>query len=373
MTYRLSYIAIIALLILTSCQKEDLPESTIGTPVFISSYELDGQGYNLVAGEANLALNPSLSIENDTAYFINKLLQKDCENCGPGFEMSLRSPIPFDSLQTLNLQSELENWDYGFADAVVNQYTTTVSASAFSNTGNVGGFWYLDGILISADPSDSIVFTVEDPGNYELSHVPLQGCDSPSVIDLSIDEGQVPCFGHIEHSIFSPFLYTAIPSESFDLGAISYQWFAEDTVFQNAIGPEFQLNTQQFTYPELCVTMSDGNCSFTTCYALPDNPVTCQTNIQIDQITLDSTQTVEPIALVGFIFISDDGTIYTTHSEYDEDDFIFLHALEPYSEPNNPDKNYLKAEFQFSTKAVSETGQEVPVAGNVQVAIEIPN
>ncbi len=371
MTFKKLHIAALAIVLLGSgCKKDELPPSSTGTPAFATNISVDGTELNLIAGQDDLVLNPYLNISGDSLFFINELGPESCEGCGPGFNLQILSPISPDSLSLLDLEQELLSWDYYFAPGGSFEYYTMISASATPD--GVVGLWYLDGVLIEEFTSNSITFNKEGFGSYELDFIPSQDCENPPTIEFETDQNEGQCYGHISNTAFNPFEFTAIASPSFDLANIQYEWFAEDTVFITSMDSIFSFNPLPGGYEEICVTMSDGNCSFTSCYALSQNPAGCQSNIQIDMMYTDSTFTMEPNAIIELEVIGENGVQYVSQSQNQTDDEISLISLEPYQEPTVPGKSYFKAGFEINTNLIDPSGIARPLNGSFEIALEIP-
>ena len=359
------------ILVLAACKKDELPENSIGTPVFISEVNFNGNDYSLIAGENGLVLNPSVAVTDSSVEFVSDLSNPSCEECGPEIKLSIASPQTYDPNTAVNWIGDLENWNYALELEVAD--SSEVLQILASNGNNISdGHWFLDGEQISSVESSSIELTLEEQGSYELSYSDDDSdCVPGEPININYNGGEIPCYGSISQSVIDPDLFIAQPGPAYDPVNTAYIWFVDGSIIATG---ENTITADANTVSQVSVIMLGGfGCMDTVNYIPQNNFIPCANNLRIDSSEF-VTIVPEPsdVSFVTIEFTGSDGSEYSSTGGQ-ENSTIQLISINPYEEPTRPGESFAEVTFEVSCNLYDEGGQAFPFSGQINMALKLPN
>ncbi|MFN2430807.1 MAG: hypothetical protein ABR574_12375 [Cryomorphaceae bacterium] len=358
------------LLICAACKKDELPESDVGTPAFISDVIFDGFDYNLTAGENGLVLSPTYSLTDTSIHFYSDLSNPSCSDCGPAINIEINSPESFLPNSSIDWIAELDTWDYSLESGPGE--SSNVLALSIDNGNDVSqGNWFLDGDQINSEPSGAIDLSLSEPGSYEVSYQGLVGdCAPGSSLIIDFDGSEIPCYGSISQSNTDPNLFIAQPGPAFNSAAVGFVWLVDGTILG---GEDNNIEVEANTVSELCVTIADAmGCKETVCYIPQNSEIMCANNLKINSSEIATVQPEpENESLVKIEFTDDEGVTYSSEGAQNNS-VIQLESINSYTEPTRPNESFAEIVFEVSCNLYSEDGQTVPFSGEINMALALP-
>lgn len=359
---------IILVLIIASCQKDDLPGSNIGAPVFVSDVIFNDTDYRLTAGENGLVLNPIVSLTDSSTKFVSELSNPSCTDCGPALKMTIESP-PFSNPNTTqNWLGELTGWDYALE---VEPGESTQALKVLASNGNdvSTGHWFLDGEQLSNEETSAIELSIEAPGSYELGYSD-NTCIDGEPITIDYESGEIPCYGSISQSATDPNLFIAEPGPAYGTSA-AFIWIIDGSITgtgDNTIVADINTTNQ------VSVIMVGATGCIDTVTYIPQSPLLpCANNLRIENSEV-VTVMPEPVdeALVTIEFTDAEGTMFSSSGPQGTSTFQLV-SIDPYEEPNRPNETFANAVFDVSCILYSDEGQGFSFSGQINLALDLPN
>lgn len=353
-----------------SCKKDELPQSQIGKPEFVSQFNFNGEQYSMVIGENGLVQTSEFDTSETGIVLSGFTVAGDCNGCGPAFTVIIESPFDFVYTNGQNMVQELNNWDYALN---VDSISYMLTMEGLLAGGNPFGNWFLNGSPVQPI-GDTLQLEISEPGNYTVEYVVNEpSCQASTTRNFDFDGVTVPCYGDIIQSFNSPNTFNAYPAFPFIPEEMSYFWSYGDSVF-------FTGNIDSFIFPpgalnsEVCVEMINGQgCSTTACYSAD----TDASGLCSADIFLHSAQIVETIptsfsANLILEFTDNAGVNYTSDGGNQDASIITIISIDSYVEPTMPDKNFAKMEVSISCTLYDNNGNGYPFSGILQTAFEFP-
>lgn len=360
-------------LLVISCQKDELPEGTTDTPQFTSTFDFNGQAYQLSAGEMGLVQTSVSDTSGGGIVLTGRLTNTGCADCGPGFKLTVHSPQGYNYTSNPDLLSDLSEWDY----ALNPDQDSTYILDLFAASGNplYKGDWYLDGEQLNASPVDSIHFQLDDPGNYSLLfHSNQDPCDLSVSRAIEFDGQTIPCYGNIYDTDTMGYYFEAIPGESFNPNTTTYTWLYADSSISTGSTNYLSLDNVTFIN-QMCVEMTDSEgCQTTVCTDFVNSPAVgmCKANILLGSPVLIAIPPEDGSARTVLEITDNSGTAYSSENGSQSNSIVTLLSAENYTEPTMPDRHFLKVRYQIDCLLYDASENGYPFSGTIVTAFEIP-
>ncbi len=103
---------LLVIVLLTSCNKDLLPESSTGEAAFVSMVNFNGEDFNFTAGENGIVLDPVLELYEDSVVFNSAFTNPSCSECGPELRIIIHSPDSVVPSFVTDWINELDAWTY---------------------------------------------------------------------------------------------------------------------------------------------------------------------------------------------------------------------------------------------------------------------
>lgn len=356
-----------------SCQKDELPASVDSSPEFTSSIAFNGENYTLSAGEMGLVQTSEYNMIGTEISMTGKLSNPHCDNCGPGFKLTVNSPEDYAFTPSSDLVSDLSQWAYSFNP--ISDTTFSLSMRARSGASGNSGFWFLNNEPLNIAPIDSVDFELPELGSYTLSFNSESGtCNLETSQTIDFDGQSIPCYGNIMQNDTIPGWFTAHPGSSFNLATTSYFWTFNDTTINTVNTGSLNLDSLS-GISEMCVEMIDASgCSSTACTSFDFNPGSgsCVANILLKNPELIPSASSSEIAKMILEFTDNSGTSYSSGNGIQTNATISQISSENYTEPTMPDTHFIKVTYQINCLLFKASGTGYPFSGTIVTAFETP-
>lgn len=368
-------IQLLAIVLLTSCNKDPLPESSAGEAVFVSMVNFDGEDFNFTAGENGIALDPVLELYEDSVVFNSAFINPSCPECGPELRMIIHSPDSVVPSFVTDWINELDVWSYEMEESGSEVTSSFLSLSV--NCGNTfsQGVWSLNGVTLNGGvASNAVNFEVEE-GNYSLVFDNNDTfCVDGGPRSIIFDGESIPCYGSLSANENSPNMFTATPGQGFSPATTTYTWFADSIEIGSS---QDSTLTTQFSpnVDSLCVLIDDPfGCSVTECITIPQFGTDCVTNLTITESVLRDTTIINPSfgAFVEIQFRDTQGNLYTSKNSNQENSQIELLSIESYSEPAMGAMPFANVTYQVACTLYDASGNAFSFSGMINTALALP-
>jgi hypothetical protein len=366
---------LLVIVLLTSCNKDPLPESSTGEAAFVSMVNFNGEDFNFTAGENGIVLDPVLELYEDSVVFNSAFTNPSCPECGPELRMIIHSPDSVVPSFVTDWINELDAWTYEMEESGSEITFSLLGLSV--NCGNAfsQGVWSLNGVALNNGiASNAIDFEVEE-GNYSL----VFGNNDAFCVDggprsINFDGESIPCYGSLSPGGNLPNTFVASPGEGFNPATTTYTWFAD--TLEIASSQDTTL-TAQFApdVDSLCVLIDDPfGCSVTECIAIPQFGTDCVTNLTVTESVLIDSTIVTPSfgAFVEIQFRDSQGNLYTSNNAKQENSQIELLSIESYTEPNMGATPFANVTYQVACTLYDASGNAFPFSGMINTALALP-
>lgn len=364
----------ILIVLLTSCKKDPLPESSEAEVTFVSTVSFAGEDFEFVAGKNEIALDPRLELFQDSIHFNSAYTNPSCPECGPELRMIIHSPDTVAPSFVTDWIAELGAWSYELHSGM--EMTESLLGLIVSCGNNFSsGVWSLNGQILNGGVASNSISLEVPEGDYVIDFTNEDPfCTSGGAIPVSFDGSNTPCYGAIDFDANMPFVYTAIPGAGFNPLSTNYTWFI-DTVEVNTGADSTLVLTFLPDIDSLCVLIDDPfGCSVTECAILPQTGIDCVTNINIIESVLTDTTISDPSigAFVEIQFRDGEGNLYTSKNLGQESSQIDLLSIEPYVEPTFGATLFASAVYQVSCSVYDASGSAFPFSGTIHIALALP-
>lgn len=363
------YILLFCVVFAISCKKDELPNSQIGTPEFVSQFSFNGELYSLSAGENGLVQTSSYDTSGTAITLRGGIGGADCNGCGPAYTLTVQSPLDFVYADGLNMVSELNTWDFVLNRDTVVSYGLQMHGSI---GGMYGGDWLFNGTPISPQ-GDSLVLEITEPGNYTVEYAINQdSCHVSTTRNFDFDGESVPCYGNIIPDFGSPTTFYADPAFPSVPEEMTYYWFYGDTVIGTG-------NMNSFDFPpsalagEVCVEMVTAlGCSTTACYTSDSIIVGPQCMVDLLLYGAEVVAFLPDGLTANMIleFTDNSGNTYTSAAGSQNAAVVSVISINDYIEPSMPEKKFAKMEVSISCTLYDGSGNGYPFSGMIQTAFE---
>ena len=373
MKIKLSHIVVLSLLFMAGCKKDELPPAVNEEPVFGAEFNFNETAHILVAGDNGLVQSANYELNDSGLVLYSGLKNPECGTCGPALSLRLESPDGYVYSSASQFPVDLEGWDIRMQDEA--EEITMLQMKA--NTGNIfnTGLWTLNGNLLDSAITDSILFTLTEPGQYSLVFSYSEDtCSVTAEQNFFYDGNTIPCYGNVQRMIPASLeMYTVFPGPGFDLLTTTYIWNLANTVIFTGTSP-FLNTVPESNYTDICVEMNDPTgCNAEVCMAALPNSAFCDATVHIvyTEIVTEVPE-INDFAYLVLEYTDADGVLYTSGLENQTDATINLISLESYSEPTRPDEQFLKAVMAIDCLLYNADGVGYAFSGIVEMAFGYP-
>jgi hypothetical protein len=366
---------ILAIALLTSCEKKSLPDIQEGTPSFVSLVNFDGQDYGFTAGENEITLTPLLSLNSASAVFNSAFTNLSCPGCGPELRIIIHSPDSVNPSAVTDWAAELGSWQYEMEDLGTSAATTQLNLAVSSGNNFSQGIWSLNNeVLNGGIPSNSVSFAVE-VGSFALAFDNVDGlCANGGDLDLTFNGESIPCYGSMTIDPDTMNLFTAFPGAGFNLAATTYTWFVDNVAINTGQNPSLFVTVLPDS-GSVCVSMDDATgCSVLACAAVPDSLANCVTNLRITDSFLSDSANFNPSlgAFVEIQFRDVQGNLFTSRHPDQENALIELLSIQSYNEPTMGTAPFAATTFEVACSLYDPSGNAFPFSGVINTALALP-
>ena len=366
------FIILFCLLFATSCKKDELPDSQIGTAEFVSQINFNGEQYQLIAGENGLVQSSNYII-SDTAITLEGMIKgADCNECGPAYSLTIQSPSDFQYIDGLDMVSALNTWNYSLSNNLID-YNLIIKGMVFSTFQD--GEWSLNGESVQPI-GDTLILEITEPGSYLLDYVVDQ---DPCIVSTSrifdFNGENLPCYGNMVQDVISPTTFYAYPAFPIIPEEMLYIWTYGDSTIATG-------STDNYTFPstalygEICVEMINGEgCSTTACYTpdiSDDGTMLCTAEVFLFGAELVETIPTNFPASLILEFTDNSGVTFSSSLGSQNSASVEVISVSSYVEPTMPEKKFAKMELEISCTLYDNTGIGYPFSGTLQTAFEYP-
>lgn len=366
---------LLVIVLLTSCKKDPLPESSVGEAAFVSMVNFNGEDYNITAGENGISLDPVLELYTDSVVFNSAFTNFSCPECGPQLRMIIHSPDSAVPSVVTNWISELDTWSYEMEESGSEIMESTLGLTVSCGNNFSQGVWSLNGAVLNGGAaSNTVSFEVEE-GSYSL----VFDNDDVFCVDggprsINFDGESIPCYGSLSANENTLNMFTAAPGEGFNPATTTYTWFADTVEISTGQDPTL---TAEFPpiVDSLCVLIDDPfGCSVTECIAIFPFGSDCLTNLAITESALSDTTIVNPSfgAFVEIQFRDPEGNLYTSNNTNQENSQIELLSIEAYTEPTFGTTPFADVTYQVACNLYDASGNAFPFSGMINTALALP-
>lgn len=116
----------LSLIFISACKKRELPDTDLGTPVFMMESRVNGSAVNIAAGKDRYYMFTSYSLDNLGVNVLKGTLrQQDCENCNHEFTISYRDTKLRNNLLINDIANVLRTGSYVYRNGTDSSNAST--------------------------------------------------------------------------------------------------------------------------------------------------------------------------------------------------------------------------------------------------------
>jgi len=375
----LNYLTIVLLVsIFCSCQKEELPVASEGTPVFSIDGAVDNSDLKIEAGKKDFYLFTSYEVdENDVMIFKGHFDKtSDCQNdCEESLSFEIRN-YQQGVVNDFNIENALKvgEYNYKFTDI----FTPSNPSSLVANPIGVAPFsydWKIDGISQNQDIEN---LSYEMPLGVNRQKVFLEitdatGCKGSIEKFINRDQSQALQVNYeVELEPAAPFIAKLKTVVQSGQGPFFYKWDTGDqSPFINVLGGKYCVSVEDVNGDEIqvCKTVSKDSIGV---------PITNATGFSYCSADFEQEGELAPVSnnpfqLATIIIKYSDKNGNTFSSEYSEQsasNYFEITNVEDYELNENGDKTK-KLDVRFQCQLKNGNGDSVQInqtSGSIAVA-----
>lgn len=302
------YYFILLVLFLASCKVQEEPVDITEKPTFAAKATVNGQTFNLTAGENNYYMFSSFAVDvQNVTIFNGELKQEGCINCGPSLALSIRG----NGRGPTDVNTALAAGDYQFRDSSSNSSDRSFKVAFTSQpqgSGAVSHSWDFGNgqTATSANP----VMTYKQEGSYNVTYTASfsNGCSSTHTQPLfvsTVQTGNNPEFNY-NYTDTLKILFNSIPVDS----AGDVYWTFGDG--QSGTGPIIMHTYSLPGQYRVCMKMQrPGMDSVSTCKLVSTRDYSgCSANFSYNRQTINDSLHLSDISIT---WTDPDGVQYSSN------------------------------------------------------------
>ena len=350
-----------------SCQKLEVDPDSIGSPVFIVPLNVDGQNFELVAGDNNyFQFTGKEDFDNYTEFF-GELKDENCEvNCQPSLKMTFR---------TNDIERLFQDGTINYLESVPSvqpRVKTTLTAEA-TGVGEIQYFWEFEDNSILQGETVEKDFDFGSIQNVRLKTIDGDGCENIQEREINLEQNPSPAISGCEdYSIIMLSQLDSLSGElyyNFFVLGINSQSFASNLIWSDDTFFPFLCIHADSLPSEICVDVfpNNSNCpQVSTCLSIQSpnttNPSTnfCTAKFHYENELVLEPQNVDQLESVVIEYTDENGEVFSSKDFPQLSSYFQIKDFENYEQNNNGNPT-IKFSGNFTCDAISQNGETISI------------